>query len=209
MATSCRADLSDAFCQPLKGRPGPSRLTVPRNSLRPPKPSRLYRPSSRLWGCPIFTASANPAGRARDRAYWSAKPAPPFAGTKNPIANRTAQGQDGPPCAGGKSLLPRSKRAGGWGLSLFAALDPMVERKPAEAKARTARRAARVRVRCGARTRKGTACRNLSESGKRCCKFHGGRSTGPRTPEGRERIAEAQRRRWAAWRVGLRRQFPH
>jgi hypothetical protein len=31
-------------------------------------------------------------------------------------------------------------------------------------------------------------------------KFHGGLSTGPKTPEGRARIAEAQRKRWAAWR---------
>ncbi|WP_428849225.1 HGGxSTG domain-containing protein [Thetidibacter halocola] len=54
---------------------------------------------------------------------------------------------------------------------------------------------------CGARTRKGTPCRAKSEPGKRRCRFHGGCSTGPRTPEGRERIAEAQRRRWAAWRA--------
>lgn len=59
---------------------------------------------------------------------------------------------------------------------------------------------ARRRVPCGAKTRKGTACLNKSEPGKRRCKFHGGKSTGARTPEGRERIAEAQRRRWAKWR---------
>jgi hypothetical protein len=29
------------------------------------------------------------------------------------------------------------------------------------------------------------------------CRFHGGLSTGPRTAEGKARIAEAQRRRWA------------
>ena len=50
---------------------------------------------------------------------------------------------------------------------------------------------------CGARTRKGTPCRAKALPGKRRCKFHGGMSTGPKTPEGRERIAEAQRRRWA------------
>ena len=33
------------------------------------------------------------------------------------------------------------------------------------------------------------------------CRLHGGLSTGPRTAEGRARIAEAQRRRWAAWRA--------
>ncbi|QBX36176.1 hypothetical protein E4191_10990 [Paracoccus liaowanqingii] len=57
------------------------------------------------------------------------------------------------------------------------------------------------RVRCGAKTRKGTACRMKSEPGKRRCKFHGGKSTGARTAEGKARIAEAQRRRWAKWRL--------
>ena len=57
------------------------------------------------------------------------------------------------------------------------------------------------RVRCGAKTRKGTPCRMKSEPGKRRCKFHGGRSTGARTPEGKARIAESQRRRWLAWRA--------
>ena len=59
--------------------------------------------------------------------------------------------------------------------------------------------------RCGARTRKGTPCRCKPLPGKRRCKFHGGMSTGPKTPGGRERIAEAQRRRWAAYRRQLRR----
>ena len=59
------------------------------------------------------------------------------------------------------------------------------------------RRNSTARVRCNAKTRKGTSCRNLSEAGRRRCKFHGGMSTGPRTIEGRERIAKAQRRRWA------------
>ena len=54
--------------------------------------------------------------------------------------------------------------------------------------------------RCGARTRKGSPCRSKPLPGKRRCKFHGGMSTGPKTPEGRERIAEAQRRRWAEYR---------
>ena len=58
---------------------------------------------------------------------------------------------------------------------------------------------ARRRVPCGARTRKGQPCRLLSEPGRKRCKFHGGMSTGPRTAEGRARIAEAQRRRWAQW----------
>ncbi|MEZ5720982.1 MAG: helix-turn-helix transcriptional regulator [Paracoccaceae bacterium] len=54
---------------------------------------------------------------------------------------------------------------------------------------------------CGARTRKGTPCRTKALPGKTRCKFHGGLSTGARTPEGIERIREAQRRRWARWRA--------
>jgi hypothetical protein len=55
---------------------------------------------------------------------------------------------------------------------------------------------ARRRVPCDAKSRKGVPCRNTSEPGRPRCKYHGGMSTGPRTPEGRARIAEAQRRRW-------------
>lgn len=62
-------------------------------------------------------------------------------------------------------------------------------------------RAARRRLRCGAKTRKGSPCRCKSEPGKRRCKFHGGKSTGPRTPEGKARIAEAQRERWRKFRA--------
>ncbi|WP_041527136.1 helix-turn-helix domain-containing protein [Paracoccus aminophilus] len=65
--------------------------------------------------------------------------------------------------------------------------------------AREAQRAKTVRVTCGAKTRKNTNCRNKSEPGRKRCKFHGGKSTGARTPEGIERIREAQRRRWARW----------
>lgn len=56
------------------------------------------------------------------------------------------------------------------------------------------------RPRCGARTRKGAPCLVRVEPGKRRCRFHGGLSTGPRTAEGKARIAAAQRRRWAEWR---------
>jgi transcriptional regulator with XRE-family HTH domain len=54
--------------------------------------------------------------------------------------------------------------------------------------------------RCGARTRKGAPCKAKALPEKTRCKFHGGMSTGPKTAEGRQRIAEAQRRRWAAYR---------
>lgn len=90
--------------------------------------------------------------------------------------------------------------AGGWGHRSDTQAD--ADSKAAvlfEAwKAREAQRAATRRVVCGAKNRKGTPCRCMSEPGKRRCKFHGGKSTGPKTPEGIERIREAQRRRWAS-----------
>jgi hypothetical protein len=51
---------------------------------------------------------------------------------------------------------------------------------------------------CGARTRAGHPCRRkgLGRGGR--CANHGGMSTGPRTKAGRDRIAQAQKRRWAA-----------
>ena len=55
----------------------------------------------------------------------------------------------------------------------------------------------RERPKCGARNRQGEPCAVRVEPGKARCRFHGGLSTGPRTIEGRARVAEAQRRRWA------------
>ena len=81
------------------------------------------------------------------------------------------------------------------------ALDRQVDAELARIKQRAAEREARRRVKCGAKTRNGTPCRHKSEPGRRRCKFHGGKSTGPRTPEGRARIAEAQRKRWASFRT--------
>lgn len=49
--------------------------------------------------------------------------------------------------------------------------------------------------RCGAQTRRGAPCFARALPNGRC-RNHGGCSTGPRTPEGRQRIAEAQRKRW-------------
>lgn len=71
----------------------------------------------------------------------------------------------------------------------------------ARIKARSEAWKAKQRVICGAKTRKGTPCRCKSEPGKRRCKFHGGMSTGAKTPEGKECIAEANRARWARWRA--------
>ena len=45
--------------------------------------------------------------------------------------------------------------------------------------------------RCGAKTRKGTPCKAPAMKNGRC-RMHGGKSTGPRTPEGLERIKMAR-----------------
>lgn len=97
--------------------------------------------------------------------------------------------------------FPSNARAGAWGVSWREQVDAQAEALFAAYLARTierqAQRLATLRVICGAKTRKGGQCRNKSEPGKRRCKFHGGKSTGAKTPEGLARIAEAQRRRWA------------
>jgi hypothetical protein len=52
---------------------------------------------------------------------------------------------------------------------------------------------------CSAQTRAGHACKRRPLANGRCTN-HGGLSTGPKTADGRARIAEAQRLRWAQWR---------
>lgn len=42
---------------------------------------------------------------------------------------------------------------------------------------------------CGAKTRKGTSCRNIALYLNGRCRFHGGLSTGPRTEEGKRKSA--------------------
>src|SRR4029077_9204504 len=44
---------------------------------------------------------------------------------------------------------------------------------------------------CGAKTRRATACEGPAMKNGRC-RMHGGMSTGPRTPEGRERSRQAR-----------------
>jgi len=56
------------------------------------------------------------------------------------------------------------------------------------------------RPRCGAQTRKGTPCQRQALKNGRCPN-HGGLSTGPSSPDGRARIAVAQRARWHAYRA--------
>ncbi len=51
------------------------------------------------------------------------------------------------------------------------------------------------RQECGARCRDGHPCKRKQVRGKLRCPNHGGLSTGPKTPEGRARIAESNRRR--------------
>jgi hypothetical protein len=48
--------------------------------------------------------------------------------------------------------------------------------------------------RCGAKTRPGGACQNPAIGSRTRCKLHGGRSTGPRTPEGKARVVAANTR---------------
>lgn len=86
------------------------------------------------------------------------------------------------------------------GDGVIASLSQALIREDVRLAAREEILEARRRVLCGAKTRKGTSCRLLSEPGRQRCKFHGGKSRGPKTAEGRARIAEAQRHRWAAWR---------
>ena len=55
---------------------------------------------------------------------------------------------------------------------------------------------------CGAKTRSGTPCAKYPMNEKRRCRLHGGLSTGPKTAEGRARIAAAQLKhgRYVNWR---------
>ena len=139
---------------------------------------------------------AKRAGVSRDTVgYWEAKEVVP---TRHGAPNLFCE------VLSSRVLSHHYAPARGWGLTTpdtwQARLDALVEAKMGPLIARQAQRAARQRVLCGAKTRKGQPCLNLSEPGKRRCKFHGGKSTGPKTAEGRERIAQAQRRRWATWR---------
>ena len=57
--------------------------------------------------------------------------------------------------------------------------------------------------RCGAKTRSGAPCAKYPIAGKRRCRNHGGASTGPKTAEGRARIAAANTKhgRFKNWRA--------
>lgn len=47
---------------------------------------------------------------------------------------------------------------------------------------------------CGAKTRAGTPCKLTGIYGNGRCKLHGGLSTGPKTPEGRAKMADNGRK---------------
>ena len=55
----------------------------------------------------------------------------------------------------------------------------------------------KTKQKCLAKTRKGTPCQRKALANGRCAN-HGGLSTGPKTKEGRERIAQAQKLRWGS-----------
>ena len=59
--------------------------------------------------------------------------------------------------------------------------------------------------RCGARTRRDTACQCPAMRGRSRCRLHGGKSTGPRTAAGLARIRAANTRhgRWSQESIAL------
>lgn len=65
-----------------------------------------------------------------------------------------------------------------------------------------------LRPRCRAQRRDGCPCEapvvwsKGAERPAARCRLHGGASTGPRSAEGRARLADGLRARWAAWRAG-------
>lgn len=93
----------------------------------------------------------------------------------SPVVDRSARAQE----SGGQP---------GISAAIARAYDSGLAAKLAALEAQQAARAATRRVQCGAkRHRDGQPCQAKSEPGKRRCRFHGGRSTGPKTPEGKAR----------------------
>lgn len=162
---------------------------------------RAYRKAAKLTQADL----ASRAGVCRDTVnYWEAKDRVPL--------------RWGAPAAFASLLeipenvgLPRlNARARGRGVTLSwqVKADAQVEIALAALIERQAQRLARRRMLCGAKTRAGGECRNKSEPGECRCKFHGGKSTGAKTPEGLASIAAAQVRRWVAYRAAKAGQAP-
>jgi hypothetical protein len=62
------------------------------------------------------------------------------------------------------------------------------------------RKARNLGIACGARTRDGAPCQRKALWANGRCLNHGGPSTGPRTPLGKERSIAAMREGWRNWR---------
>lgn len=100
------------------------------------------------------------------------------AGVCRPVRAGAYESGDGLP-----EFLPSSRTRGGANDS-GEGLPPWIESWLTKSHARDAAK----RVTCGARRhRDGQPCKAKSEPGKLRCKWHGGRSTGPRTDEGKAR----------------------
>ena len=61
---------------------------------------------------------------------------------------------------------------------------------------------------CQAKNRRGELCKIRREvyrckNGALLCRYHGGLSTGPKTPEGKERALKALREGWKRWRESV------
>ena len=160
----------------------------------------IRRGTNGRWAAVVEDAPGPPRARDDRGLIFAADPAEPnhYAHAQGDgVLNRSAACRISPQYARARESEPVSAAA------LLAAghLSP-ADRKMLRAMARWEAAQARKRAPCGARTRKGHPCRNLSEPSRRRCKFHGGKSTGPRTAEGRARIAAAMRERHRRKRAG-------
>jgi hypothetical protein len=81
-----------------------------------------------------------------------------------------------------------------WRKKMDAEAEALFSTSVARRKQREADHLATHRFTCAAKTRKCGECRNKSEPGKHRCKFHGGKSSGSKTPEGIARIILQARR---------------
>lgn len=115
----------------------------------------------------------------------------------SPDAERSARAQESGGAPGINTRIAGAR---------VGAYESGIAAKLAELEARQAARAATLRVPCRAkRHRDGQPCQARSEPGKRRCRFHGGRSTGPRTPEGKARaLANLRQNQSSAGRGGSR-----
>lgn len=139
------------------------------------------------------SALAQSIGLSRQTvSYWERRPS--LDGT-NPTLQKIAKGLDP---AGRKQLLASRPGLGFVNLSFTAPV--YAEQLNLIFIAMAIRRATLSDMRrrtCGAMTRRSMECRLRTEPGRKRCRLHGGLSTGPLTAEGKARIAEAQRKRWA------------